>query len=113
MGKNTENKRFAEGNLRSIRLQWDFDIKMDHLISARRPDLVIINNKKKRTCRIVDLAVPADHRVKLKENKKKSQYLNFARKLIKLWNMKVAIIPIVIGALGKAAKGLIQGTGGL
>ena len=25
---------------------WDFDIHTDHLISARRPDLVIINNKK-------------------------------------------------------------------
>ena len=41
----------------------------DHLISARRPDLAIIN-KKKRTCRMVDFAFPADHRVKLKENEK-------------------------------------------
>ena len=45
------------------KLLWDFDIQMDHLISARRPDLIIINNKKKRTCRIVDFAVPDDHRV--------------------------------------------------
>ena len=35
------------------KLQWDFDIQTDHLISARRPDLIIIN-KKERTCRIVD-----------------------------------------------------------
>ena len=47
------------------RLLWDFDIHTDHLISARRPDLIIIN-KKKRTCKIVDFAVPADHRIKLK-----------------------------------------------
>ena len=46
---------------------WDFDIQTEHLISARRPDLIIIN-KKKRTCRIVDFGVPADHWVKLKEN---------------------------------------------
>ena len=26
--------------------RWDFDIKSDHLISARRPDLIIINKKK-------------------------------------------------------------------
>ena len=45
---------------------WDFDIHMDHLISARRLDLIIIN-KKKRTCKIVDFAVPADHRLKQKE----------------------------------------------
>ena len=45
------------------KLLWDFEIQTDHLISVRRPDLIIINNKK-RTCRIVDFGVPADHRVK-------------------------------------------------
>ena len=30
------------------KLLWDFDIQTDHLISARRPDLIIINLKKKR-----------------------------------------------------------------
>ena len=54
----------------------DFDIYTDHLISARRPDLIIIN-KKKRTCKIVDFAVPADLRIKLKKcetNVKKNYY---------------------------------------
>ena len=65
------------------KLFWDFQIQMDYLISARRPDLVIIN-KKMSTCRIVDFAVPADHRVKLKESKKKDKYLDLARGLKKL-----------------------------
>ena len=39
------------------KLLWDFDIQTDPLISARRPDLIIIN-KKERTCRIVDFAIP-------------------------------------------------------
>ena len=30
------------------KLLWDFDIQTDHLILARRPDLIIINKKKKR-----------------------------------------------------------------
>ena len=30
------------------KLLWDFDIDTDHIISARRPDLIIINKKKKR-----------------------------------------------------------------
>ena len=34
---------------------WDFEIQTDHLISAKRPGLVIVN-KKKKTCRIVDFA---------------------------------------------------------
>ena len=42
------------------KLLWDFDIQTDYLISARRPDLIIINNNKKKTCKIVDFAVSAD-----------------------------------------------------
>ena len=50
------------------KLLGDFDIQTDHLISARRPDLIVIN-KKKRTCKIVDFAVPADHGIKESEKK--------------------------------------------
>ena len=28
------------------KLLWDFDIQTDHLISARRPDIIMINKKK-------------------------------------------------------------------
>ena len=49
----------------------DFEIQTDCLILARWPDLIIIYKKKKRTNRIVDFAVPADHWVKLKQSKKK------------------------------------------
>ena len=87
---------------------WDFDIHTDHLISARRPGLIIIN-KKKRSCKIDDFAVPADQRIKLKEWEKKDQYLGFARELKKLWNMQVRIIPIVIAAFGTTIKGLLKG----
>ena len=64
------------------KLLWDVDIQTDHLISARRPDLIIINNKK-RICKIVDFAVLADHRIKLKECKKKDKYFDLARELKK------------------------------
>ena len=64
---------------------------------------------KKRICKIVDFAVPADNRIKLKEYEKKDKYLDLARELKKLWNMKVRIIPIVIGAFGTVTKGLLKG----
>ena len=65
--------------------KWDAQTPMgfwdaDQLISARRPYLVIIN-KRWRNCKIVGFAVPADHRVKLKEREK---YINLARELKKL-----------------------------
>ena len=77
-----------------------------HLISARRPDLIIIN--KKRICKIVDFADPADHRIKLKYEKK-DKYLDLAREWKKLWNMQVTIIPIMISAFGTVTKGLLKG----
>ena len=78
-------------------------------IPARRPDLIIINQKKKRICKIVDFAVPADHIINMKESEKKDKYLDLARELKKLWNMKVTIVPIVSGALGTITKGLLKG----
>ena len=91
------------------KLLWDFDIYTDHLISARRPNLKIINKKKKRICKIVDYAVLADHRIKLKDCEKKDKYLDIARELKKLWNMQVTIIPLVVGAFGTITKGLLKG----
>ena len=93
----------------SHKLPWDFSIQTDHLIPARRPDLIIINKKKKRICKIFDFAVPADHRMNLKESEKKDKYLDLARELKKLWNMIVTRVPIAIGALGTITKGLING----
>ena len=91
------------------KLLWDFDIQTDHLISARRPDL-IINKQKNKICKTMDFAVPADHRIKLKECEKRDTYLDRARKLKKiLWNMKVTIIPIMIGAFGTVTKVLLKG----
>ena len=45
----------------------------------------------------------------LKESEKKNKYLDLARGLKKLWNMKVTIVSIVIGALGTITKGLLIG----
>ena len=74
------------------KLLWNFNIQTDHLIPARRPDL----------------AVPADHRIIPKESEKKDKYLDLAKELKKQWNMKVSIVPIVIGALGTITKGLLK-----
>ena len=76
--------------------------------STRSLDVVIVN-KKEKTCQIVDFAILADHRVKLKESEKRYKYLDLARELKKLWSMKVTAIPVVIGALGTVTKRLVQG----
>ena len=83
------------------KLLWNFEIQMDHLISAKWYDLIIINKKRKRTGQTVNFAVLTDHKLKLKENEKRDKYLDLARELKKLWNMKV------IGALSTIMKGLV------
>ena len=57
----------------------------------------------------MNFAVPADHRVKLKKREKKDKYLDLARELKEPWNMKVTIIPILIGAFGTVTKELLKG----
>ena len=43
----------------------------------------LLRTTKKRTCRIVDFAVPADHRVKSREGAKDDKYLDFVKELKK------------------------------
>ena len=45
----------------------------------------------------------------MNESEKKDKFLDLARERKKLWNMKMKVIPVVIGALGKSLKE----TGGL
>ena len=67
------------------------------------------NNNQQKKREIVDFAVSADHRIKLKECEKKDKYFYLAKELKKLWNMKLTVIPIVIGAFGTVTKGLLKG----
>ena len=53
----------------------------------------------------MDFAVPADHRIKLKECKRKDKYLWPCLK--KLLDVKEMIVPTVIGAFGTITKGLL------
>ena len=52
----------------------------------------------------MNFVVLADHKEKIEESKKIDKYLNLARELKKMLNMKVTVIPVVIGALGTAPK---------
>ena len=74
--------------------------------TTRHSDNKKKKEKEKGTCRILDFAVPIDHRLKLKESEKKYNYLYVARELKKMWNMKMTVSQIVIGTLDRVIKGL-------
>ena len=89
------------------KILWDFENKRITSQQIRSSDN---NNKNKRerererererTGHTVDFTFLADNKVKIKESEKRDKYLNLSRELRKLWNMRVAVMPIVIGALG-------------
>ena len=91
------------------KLLWDFDIHSDHLLSARSPDQMIIIIKK-ITCKIVDFAVLADLRIKLKECEKKDKYHDLVKELKKTTMERAGDnYNSVIGAFGTVTKGLLKG----
>ena len=81
---------------------WDFSIQTDHVIEAWRPNLVAVD-KKEKSCKIIDFAVPGDSRIE-KEKDKIEKYQDFRRELQKIWNVKVKIVPLVVGSLGAISK---------
>ena len=47
---------------------WDFCIQTDHVVEACRLDLVVFD--KKKTCKIIDFAIPVGSRIEEKEKEK-------------------------------------------
>ena len=85
------------------KILWYFSIPTDHVIEARRLDLVVVD-KKRRTYKIIDFAVPGDKRIEKKEKEKIEKYQDLRKELQKIWNVKVKIIPLVVGILGALPK---------
>ena len=91
----------------SLEILWDFTIQTDHVIEARRPDMVI-TDKTKNECKIIDFACPFDSRIEEREKGKMKGYNDLKRELKKIWDMPVKVIPVVVGPIGTAPKKLKQ-----
>jgi hypothetical protein len=85
------------------KILWDCAIQTDHIIQARRPDIVVQEKEINHTW-IIDIAVPGDARVTEKEREKVERYQDLAREIRRLWKTSVTVIPIVVGALGAVAN---------
>ena len=62
-------KNWYEHNPQSViennkyKILWDFTIQTDNYITARRPDIVLVD-KNNKTCQFIDVACPGDKKVK-------------------------------------------------
>ena len=91
----------------SWKILWDVTIQTDHVIEARRLDMVIID-KAKNECKIIDFACPFDSRMEGKKKDKIKGYNDLKRELKKIWDVPVKVISVVVGTLGKTPKKLKQ-----
>ena len=80
------------------KILWDFLFQTDRQIEHRKPDIVVLD-KTKNTCLIIDVAIPGDQRIALKEVEKIMNYAELKVELERMWKTKTKVIPIVIGAL--------------
>ena len=52
-----------------VKLLWDFNIYTDRVISARHPNIVVIN-KLDNTVQLINVSIPTDRHILFKENEK-------------------------------------------
>ena len=52
---------------------WDMPVNTDRTITASRPD-IIIKDSVNSTCKVIDMSIPLDRNIALKEIEKKSRY---------------------------------------
>ena len=89
------------------KLLWDFEIQTDHLISARWPNLIIINKKKKKE--LWTLLFQRTTEYNWKKAKRKKSTWTLLDNWKKLWDMKMTFMSVAIGVLGTVTKGNFQG----
>ena len=85
---------YAEGD---VTVLWNQAVHTDREVTANGPD-TIIKKKKEKTCTLIDVAISADKNVVLKESEKKLKYKSLCAEIQRMWNLKCATVPVVIGA---------------
>ena len=95
-------KRVLEN--RAVKIPCDMNIQTDKVIQSNKPDVVVLD-KVKRKCILVDVACPFDTRLNGKASEKIEKYQDLKRELQRIWKcQEIIIVPVIIGDLGTADK---------
>ena len=84
---------------------WDSPIITDRHVPCNKPDIVI-HQKKSDRCQIIDVAIPSSYNVQKKATEKMSKCVVLQIECQRLWNKKVEVIPVIIGATGMVDKNI-------
>ena len=90
------------------KILWDFPIQSDAVIK-HRPSHIACIDKIVKSCLIIDIAVPGDQNIIVKEQEKIDKYQDLRIEFGKLWKFKAGVIPgesrnLVVGALGTISQ---------
>lgn len=66
----------------------------------------MINDKRERRWKIIDVAIPSENNTSVKVAEKSSKYKDLEIEISWMWDMKTDATPVVIGALEFVKKGL-------
>ena len=78
-------------------------MQTDKTLPNNKPDIVIRDNEK-RTCMLIDVAIPGDRNVIKKEAEKIVKYKYLTIEIQRMWNVKTRVIPVMTGATGAMSK---------
>ena len=78
---------------------WDRPVETTKRLEHNKPDVVIIDRKRKLWT-FIDFSVPNDKNVLLKGEEKKETYKELANEIRRIHKVRTKIVPIVVGALG-------------
>lgn len=90
-----------------VEILWDINITTATRLDHNRPDVVVID-KKKKSWQIIDFSVPLDSNVINKENEKLKNYAPLAAEIRRMHGVRTTVVPIVVGALGTVSKRLTE-----
>ena len=65
---------------------------------------MVVVDKKRRTCKIIDFRVSGDSKFEEKEKENIEKYQDQRMKLQKIWNVRLMIIPLAVASLGAIPK---------
>ena len=91
---------------------WDSPIITDRHVPCNKPDIVI-QKKRSDRCQIIDVAIASDYNIQKKTTEKMSKYVDLQIECQRLWNKKVDVIPVIIGATGIVDKNIKKYAGGI
>ncbi|XP_069991778.1 uncharacterized protein [Penaeus vannamei] len=86
-----------------VKIIWDFSAQTDHVIQARRPDIVVKDKEMNHTW-IIDITMPGDARTEEKEREKIEKYQDLAREISRLWMTSTTVAPVIFGAPGAGGR---------